>query len=846
MNKKVNLQGISRMSPSNLSIDGLCRDIVNARIYNGALRPIGTHKSFQSAGVVAGNPVYIHTVTSGAKYLIAYNSASPGNITYTLVGGSTVNTLTAIGSAQNIRFTALHNILLIINETTETIAYSLFSLDTDTYSYIGTEKFPEVLHIDFTPTHSDGYDIGSEAINGTGTIEGDTEAVLANLLKLDEDHYNKIGNFTGSVSVIYAWELFDGSIVKHSIPLYVRHGDDVTGKWQWFYVFISNTIFVKTEFWQTSFRIKTSDIDLDTIRSKYSKIIKSLNIYMTRPLNTYKGIAEPYPLTYTQLDKDSESMVKMKIIKDPAYYLVNKIDIDSLEFNYEGLLYSKDISEIPTLEPMPVDNFTHHKLYGDSDFLYNSRLFLGKTITSLYKGLNPNSFVKRSVSAGTHNGTAYLIYFEIEIKDGTDIKTVVSDTYSCPIYDEAGKKAFAFETFIGYPDSRASSITVKVIVSGVHYKAAQYALTPHPFHNFAYYIFPDGGEINQDDFVAQSLATASDKIKDNNRVQVSKVNNVFVFPAENSYRVGTGSVIGMGANTLLIDSGQFGQFPVYVFTDSGVWAMSISNDISIFIDRIVPATDDVCTNSKSILPTEYGVVFFSSEGVILIAGMKSVRLSLPLEGDHESVLQNNNNFSLIKASKILADTSAYSEDISFLTFLLGAVIGYNHTKDEVIISNSGKEYSYLYSFQSKSWYRAGFKYAQFVNYFPKFLGERSGTLYDVTDEEFTSYIPVFLETYQLKFDLDSFKKITAIAARGIFKSDPFRGVGVYLFASIDDVHWYLMTGNERSGVFQNIILGRSPYSATSLSLVISGCLGEESYLTHLDCNFESRFKGKLR
>jgi hypothetical protein len=330
-------------------------------------------------------------------------------------------------------------------------------------------------------------------------------------------------------------------------------------------------------------------------------------------------------------------------------------------------------------------------------------------------------------------------------------------------------------------------------------------------------------------------------------VQASKVDNPFVFPAENSYRVGHGEVVGMGANTLLIDTGQFGEFPVYVFTDSGVWALAISSDPSVLIDRVVPATRDVCSNGKSILSTEYGVVFFSDEGVMLLSGMKSEKISLPLEGDYESILDDNPNFSLLQASGILADTSSYAEDVSFLTFLESAVVGYNYKRREIIISNSTKEYSYLYSFLTSSWYRAGFKYTSFISNFPGFLGERSGVLYDITDEDYstTTHIAVFIETAPIKLEIDGFKKILALALRGKLDLNT-KTAGIYLFGSVDLSSWHLLNAAQKQKTCQDIIIGRSPYSVCYLAAVITGTIGEDSYITHLDVSFQDRFKNRVR
>lgn len=841
MNKKVNIQGISRMSPSNLSNDGLCRDIINARLYNGAVRPIGPHKSFQSAGVVSGGPCYIHSITNGDKYIIAYNSTT-GVVSYTKVGGSTVTTLTTLAASQSIRFSSLTNILVIINDTDETMAYAMFSTDSETYNYIGVDKYPETLNIRFDITEPGGtYDLTDDDVDVVGGDAG-IEAALRAL-----DNLYTSDHLVGSIGVIYAWELYDGTVVKHSQPVYLS-----LGKWEYKHNGPGDPdhYTVKTTLSIPSYIIQTSDYRLNIIKNTYENIVKSLNIYITRPLNPYRSDVSATgvsPSSYTEVNCETQGDMQKKVMNDSAFYLVKSINLADLEFNYKDAFIPASIGDIANLEPLEIDNFSHHTLYSDNEFLYNSRLFLGNIKTVLFDGYSPYNFVKKSTT-GLYKGTEYFIFFEVDIIDGMNTKTVVSDQRTTFFVDGSGKMDFTLTTYFSYPDSRATRFRVMVKKNNIYYQAAEYTLTPHAFHNFSYYITSDTSNIHQDDFVTQAAATENNIILDPNRVQASRVDNPFDFPAKNSYRVGHGEVIGMGANSQLVDTGQFGEFPIYVFTDSGIWAMAISADPSILIDRIVPGPPDVCSNGRNILSTVSGVVFFSDDGVMLISGMKTTKLSLPLEGDYNSILDGDINYSSIMASKLVADVSTYLEDESVSTFLSDAVLGYNYRKGELVISNPRKEYSYLYSFQTSSWYRAGVSYTRFVNNYPVFLGEKSGVLYDITEEDYssTSYIPVFIETYPLKLDIDSFKKVIALAARGKFVSDPTKSSGVYLFASVDGVIWTLIGYNEKKGTIQDIILGRSPYSVVYLSVIISGTLGEDSYITHLDFAYLDRFRNRMR
>jgi hypothetical protein len=851
MNKKVTIQGISRMLPSSVSTDGLCRDIIGMRLYNGALRPIGSHTAFQSSGVVAGSKMHIHTITTGDQYIIAYNSTT-GVVNYCKTGSSAVATLTTLAVSKTVRFASLKNVLLIINETDETMAYAVFNTGTLVYDYIGTERFADILQIDFLSLE-DGAKL-EEATGDTVTAAGYTFAwanqQIESLLLPIETEKNKTGTFTGGVAFVYAWELFDGTIVKHSHPVYIK-----SGLWQYYlndHVVGGDSVvtpMVKYHHYDVSYVVTDTNAKLNTIRATYSNIIKSVNIYMTRPVNTYNSDIETSGITvdtWYEVDDESEASIRKKVMDQP-YFLVKKLSLEELVNNLSAVVYSSDISSISSLSPLPVDNFSHHSLYSSCDFAYNSRLFLGDIKTFLYKGYWPLHFVRRS-STYHHAYTTYYIYFEIELKDGAETKVVTSTAYAFDEYDGAGKITFALTPLISYPDSRASTLRVFVRDGITFYKAAEYALSKHPLHNFAYYVTSEGNHLDETTYVQQTMKAVDNIVIDNNRIQSTKVNNAFVFPAENSYDVGHNAVVGLGANSLMVDTGQFGEFPIYAFTESGVWALAISSDPSILIDRIVPATRDVCINKDSIVPTEAGVVFLSGDGVMIISGMQSEKLSLPLEGTYVSVLDDNPDFGYIKASAVTSDVSANMEDCSFSVFLSGAVMGYNYIKKELIISNPAKEYSYLYSFQSKSWYRQAVKYSRFISRFPAYLGERSGTLYNVTSEDYSAvtHIPVFIETSHIKLEADSFKKIIAMAGRGMFASKAGKNLGVYLFGSVDGVRWHMISGNEKPGNIQDVILPRSSWSIIYLAVVISGTLAESSYLTHLDFEFEKRFGSRIR
>lgn len=57
------------------------------------------------------------------------------------------------------------------------------------------------------------------------------------------------------------------------------------------------------------------------------------------------------------------------------------------------------------------------------------------------------------------------------------------------------------------------------------------------------------------------------------KLRVSAVYNPFSFPQTNTYTISSGSVLGMAAATAALSQGQYGEFPLYVFTTDGIWAL---------------------------------------------------------------------------------------------------------------------------------------------------------------------------------------------------------------------------------------------------------------------------------
>lgn len=104
----------------------------------------------------------------------------------------------------------------------------------------------------------------------------------------------------------------------------------------------------------------------------------------------------------------------------------------------------------------------------------------------------------------------------------------------------------------------------------------------------------------------------------NSQMFTSVVNNPFVFDASGDNTIGTGKIIGIVANTESVSQGQFGQYPLLVFTDEGIYAMSVTSEG--LYGSVHPISREVCNNPDSITPTDRLVYFTSDKGLMAISG----------------------------------------------------------------------------------------------------------------------------------------------------------------------------------------------------------------------------------
>lgn len=247
-----------------------------------------------------------------------------------------------------------------------------------------------------------------------------------------------------------------------------------------------------------------------------------------------------------------------------------------------------------------------------------------------------------------------------------------------------------------YPDPNAKEMVfmnVRRDISypeGMKYAYKRVKLKPHPYLNGAFFFnaFPskDDDFYTPNEYYPKKLEFDMGKVEYlDSQIFTSVVNNPFVFQADGDNTVGTGSILNVAANTEPISQGQFGQYPLIVFTTEGIYALSVNAE-GLYASSY-PMSREVCNNAESITPTDRLVFFTSEKGLMVISGGAVQCVSTQLSGPTPN------------AFKVIGDGD-------FRKFLANCRIAYDYRESLLRIYSSDYIYHYVYNIADQTFAKA--------------------------------------------------------------------------------------------------------------------------------------------
>ena len=321
-------------------------------------------------------------------------------------------------------------------------------------------------------------------------------------------------------------------------------------------------------------------------------------------------------------------------------------------------------------------------------------------------------------------------------------------------------------------------------------------------------------------------------------IKVSEAENPLVFPAKNSVQVGSSVISALAANTRPISEGQFGEAPLYAFTDEGVWVLMLGEE-GTYVAR-QPANREICSNPNGILQIDDAVLYPTNRGIMMQQGRNSICITDQLDGFPFNFME------MKYAKQIIATNQTGSGEISYIRFkdyLKSADMIYDYYNNRIIVFNPNQAYAYVYSLKSKMWGTMKNVFNKRVNIYPEsYATNKEGKILNVYVEEPYSNTPYFLCSRPLTIsDKEVYKTIFTCIARGYFRKGTNGKCAIVLYGSNNLFDWYLIKTSINE--YLRGIAG-SPYKYFRVALI--GNLATNESISGLSAEFQERLQNKLR
>lgn len=567
-----------------------------------------------------------------------------------------------------------------------------FSLNSDgTINYDGSDWFYHKLKM---PTDTDKYDNLQTSIKGTA-------AQAINIVK--QNNY-----FIYPFFIRFAWKLYDGTYAKISNPIICYPTARRSGNFEVVdnYTGSPNSVYIQYVPYYGKLRFEANNQHI----GEWDDIIKELVVFATTGVpqfnidddwvfrepdsvdsirydgitfSVYKKIGY-YFKSITDSDFDDFYHVFPRNFIEPKSYKTDEEIIDELtkksqfyklfsmkigsEYmdgkNYDAKYVIRDhtVENLTTQEQLPKDDYYGWtKTVTDNLYVYNNRINMLGIKRYPFRSFNLFTAVDKS------SGEGFTFYTHI-----------VSDTMDAWVKSD---NVIVYEGTIPgwlyYPDPHATEMIIRRTTSdlaGIRVKLSQ-----HPMLNgaYAFVSLPSNDEISGN--VAAPTVNANAYETLDSQIFTSVVSNPFVFEASGDNTVGTGKILGIVANTEAVSQGQFGQYPLLVFTDEGIYAMSVNSEG--LYSSIHPISREVCNNADSITPTDKVVYFTSEKGLMATSGGEAICVSGQLSGGKNRGLP--------------------SSFLPFKNFLENCLIAYDYKASLLRIFNKNTSYHYVYNMVDK-------------------------------------------------------------------------------------------------------------------------------------------------
>lgn len=337
-----------------------------------------------------------------------------------------------------------------------------------------------------------------------------------------------------------------------------------------------------------------------------------------------------------------------------------------------------------------------------------------------------------------------------------------------------------------------------------------------------------------------ALAEKSDMVVSSSQssILVSKAENPMVFPAKNSVSVGSSTIRALAANTQPISEGQFGDAPLYAFTDEGVWMLMLDSE-GVYQSR-QPVNREICTNTTGILQTDDAILYASDRGIIMQQGRSSKCITEALDDYPFDYNKMPHSAEILATGKIPSIGVAYRMPIR--QYLKEAEMVFDYYNSRLVLFNPNCKYAYIYSLRSGMWGTIPNIFRSRVNIYPQaYAVNTNGRIVDLYNPNAKKYVPYFFCTRPMTLDAANIHKtIFSLIVRGYFQPD-VKKCGIALYASNNLFDWVLVSTSATQYLRG---MAGTPYKYFRIACI--GNLRPEESISGCSIDVQPRWNNKLR
>ena len=402
----------------------------------------------------------------------------------------------------------------------------------------------------------------------------------------------------------------------------------------------------------------------------------------------------------------------------------------------DGFIIYNDVTETNLLmkELLIEDDMKHYPVTAQHHYAFNNQLILLQPTSIVSYGYdwlnnqeesNPDS---SSAASSFETFTNYEVTFVLKTADGRDVITKAITINSDMESRVGAVRTYCFQVF---PDSRCYRMVVKAttqvrktpsgIITQNKVSYADLAMQKHPYLNCAF--FYDEFNTRLVDLCtlqsAPEIEATSQYDERENAIFVSTMNNPFMFPDNQKFTF-PAKVLGGAVATTALSQGQFGQFPMYVFTEDGIYSMETNTEGKFITSK--PVTRDVCINPDSITSIDQAVIFVSENGVMLLKGSEVINISPYMlratqntSGAQEKIIELTDHKDLLPTIK---------EKEAFMDFMEETKVIYDYPGKRLIFARPDRSYQYVYKLNTQTWHKLNQETTNIkpLNSYPRALG----------------------------------------------------------------------------------------------------------------------------